>query len=105
MIDTIKDILSQTKWHASRRISELHKALGIPQNKRGRKPVTDENRRAEYLSQHGKDRRKQLKQCKKCIKCARDNDRFPKVHCSSCATKDSAKRRKQTIIKRLESNE
>ena len=104
MIDTIKNILAQTQWHASRRILEIHRALDIPQNKRGRKQKTDPTKRAAYIAEFCKARRKRLKQEGKCITCGGRNDRLPRVHCTRCANKNSATRRKQIIETRLESN-
>jgi hypothetical protein len=45
-----------------------------------------------------------LKQEGKCITCGGRNDRLPRVHCTRCANKNSATRRKQIIETRLESN-
>jgi hypothetical protein len=90
-LDHIKSILAMAHLHASARLSLIHAALGVPKNKRGRKPTGQppKNFDAEYQRQ----RRLKLKGMGRCTRCGEPNDRHPdRSICTPCATKDSPKR-------------
>lgn len=90
-LDQIRAILAMAHLHASARLSLIHAALGVPKNKRGRKPTgkPPKNFNAEYQRQ----RREKLKASGRCTRCGGPNDRHPdRSLCASCATKDSPKR-------------
>lgn len=90
-LDQIRAILAMAHLHASARLSLIHAALGVPKNKRGRKPTGQppKNFDAEYQRQ----RREKLKALGRCTRCGEPNDRHPgRSICTTCATKDSPKR-------------
>jgi hypothetical protein len=90
-LDQIRNILAMAHLHASARLSLIHAALGVPKNKRGRKPTGQppKNFDAEYQRQ----RREDLKALGRCTRCKNPNDRHPrKTICTACQKNSSLKR-------------
>jgi hypothetical protein len=90
IFDKIKAILGMAHLHAAARLSLIHAALGVPKNKRGRKPSGQPPKA--FDAEYQRNRRLKLKAMNRCTKCSQPNDRPGKSYCAACAAKNSPKR-------------